>query len=232
MTAVPGAPRRLLLSSSPRRGAGGPFAPLALISVGLRLMGTLRVRTWQLWGAKTADCRCIIIMIIRTSPPRFQDSRLSYSRDSSEIPTHFVLHCLANPVPAGPCQVRSTDSIADNSGQFHRKSADFSRNVANVHALATRRRDAFFGLQLKPRAPSWSGGGSADATFSNTSLCGGDDCRRAPLAHRFYGAPCQLARASFVQKQSPACAAGLFIGVETTTYFTEATFPNWLSNGL
>src|SRR5215475_11827041 len=143
MTAVPGAPRRFLLPSSPRRGAPGPFATLALISVGLRLMGTLRVRTWQLWGARTADCRCIIIMIIRTSPPRFQDSRLSYSRDSSRIPTLFVLHCFANPVPAGPCQVRSTDSIADNSGQFHRKSADFSRNVANVHMLATRRRDAF-----------------------------------------------------------------------------------------
>src|SRR5215470_7042230 len=59
MTAVPGAPapRRLLLSSSPRRGARGPFATLAFISVGLRLMGTLRVRTWQLWGAKTADLR-------------------------------------------------------------------------------------------------------------------------------------------------------------------------------
>jgi hypothetical protein len=156
-------------------------------------------------------------MIIRTSPPRFQDSRLSYSRDSSGIPTHFVLHCFANPVPAGPCQVRSTDSIADNSGQFHRKSADFSRKVANVHALATRRWDAFFGLQLKPRTPSW---------------CGAGDHRQAPLAHRFYGAPYQLARASFVQKQSPACAAGLFIGAETTRYFTEATFPNWLSNGL
>jgi hypothetical protein len=90
----------------------------------------------------------------------------------------------------------------------------------------------FFGLQLKPRAPSWSRGGSADATFSNTSLCGGGDRRRAPLAHRFYGAPYQLAPASFVQKQSPACAAGLFIGAETTRYFTEATFPNWLSNGL
>ena len=150
MTAVPGAPRRLVLSSSPRRGAGGPFATLALISVGLRLMGTLRVRTWQLWGAKTADHRCIII---RTSPPRFQDSRLSYSRDSSGIPTHFVLHCFANPVPAGPCQARSTDSIADNSGQFHRKSADFSRNVANVHALATRRRDAFLVSSLSLERP-------------------------------------------------------------------------------
>jgi hypothetical protein len=117
-------------------------------------------------------------------------------------------------VPAGPCQVRSTDSIADNSGQFHRKSADFSRNVANVHALATRRRDAFFGLQLKPRAPSWSAGAPG------------------ALSAPFCGAPYQLARASFVQKQSPACVAGLFIGAETTRYFTEATFPNWLSNGL
>src|SRR5262249_50902095 len=104
MTAVPGAPRRLLLSSSPRPGAPGPFATLGLISVGRRLVGTLRVRTWQLWGAETADCRCIIIMIIRMSPPRFQDSRLSYSRDSSGIPTHFVLHCLQ--IPRRPARAR------------------------------------------------------------------------------------------------------------------------------
>src|SRR5262245_65487374 len=106
MTAVAGGPRRVLLSSSPARGAGGPFATLALISVGLRLMGTLRVRTWQLWGAKTADCRCLIIMIIRTSPPRFQDSRLSYSRDSSRIPTHFVLHCGVLQILCRPARAR------------------------------------------------------------------------------------------------------------------------------
>ena len=126
----------------------------------------------------------------------------------------FALFCKSRagqPVPG------SIDRLNCGSGQFHRKSADFSRNVANVHALATRRRDAFFGLQLKPPAPSWSGGGGH---------------RRPPLAHRFYGAPDQLARASFVQKQSPACAAGLFIGAETTRYLAEATFPNWLSNGL
>jgi hypothetical protein len=43
----------------------------------------------------------------------------------------------------------------------------------------------------------------------------------------------RLAReqASF-KKQSPACAAGLVICAETTRYFTEGTFPNWLSNGL
>jgi hypothetical protein len=34
------------------------------------------------------------------------------------------------------------------------------------------------------------------------------------------------------KKQSPACAAGLVICAEATRYFTEATFPNWLSNGL
>src|SRR5215475_1007859 len=217
MTAVPGAPRRLLLSSSPRRGAGGPFATLAIISVGLRLMGTLRVRTWQLWGAKTADCRCLIIMIIRTSPPRFQDSRLSYSRDSSRIPTHFVLHCFANPVPAGPCQAQSTDSIADNSGQFHRKSADFSRNVANVHALATRRRDAFFGLQLKPGTPkSERRRRSSPGAFS------------APFLWRTLSTRPRKLRS----KTKPGLSAGLFIGAETTRYFIEATFPNWLSNGL
>src|SRR6266508_1773545 len=54
MTAVPGAPRRLWLSSSPRRGAFGRLA-LAVISVGRRFMGTLRVRTWRLCGANTKE---------------------------------------------------------------------------------------------------------------------------------------------------------------------------------
>src|SRR5262244_3794430 len=150
MTAVPGAPapRRLLLSSSPRRGARGPFATLAFISVGLRLMGTLRVRTWQLWGAKTADCRCLTIMIIRTSPPRFQDSRLSYSRDSSRIPTHFVLHCFANPVPG------TIDRL--NCGQFGAISSEicgFLSQRCKGPALATRRRDAFLVSSLSLERP-------------------------------------------------------------------------------
>src|SRR5262249_29093022 len=107
MTAVPGAPapRRLLLSSSPRRGARGPFATLAFISVGLRLMGTLRVRTWQLWGAKTADRRCIII---RTSPPRFQIVIFPRFVGNSDV------FGFANPVPAPVAG--SIDRL--NCGQF------------------------------------------------------------------------------------------------------------------
>src|SRR5215475_12281875 len=117
MTAVPGAPRRLLLSSSPRRGAGGPFAALAFIAVGLRLMGTLRVRTWQLWGAKTADHRCFII---RTPPPQFQI--VIFPRFVGEF--RRILFCKARAGP--PVAVQSADSNADNSGQIHRKPADFS----------------------------------------------------------------------------------------------------------
>src|SRR6476646_7960354 len=56
MTAVPGAPGPLrlgglllLLSSSPRRGTSGTPA-VASISVRSRLMATLQVTAWQLWG--------------------------------------------------------------------------------------------------------------------------------------------------------------------------------------
>src|SRR5215470_7210149 len=124
MTAVPGAPapRRLLLSSSPRRGARGPFAALAFIAVGLRLMGTLRVRTWHLWGAKTADHRSFII---GTSPPRFQIVIFPRFVGNSDA------FRFAEPVPARGLPVQSTDSNADNSGQFRRKPADFSRDVAS-----------------------------------------------------------------------------------------------------
>src|SRR6516225_911363 len=115
MTAVPGAPapRRLPLS--------GPFAALAFIAVGLRLMGTLRVRTWQLWGAKTADHRCFII---RTPPPQFQIVIFRrFVRNSDGF-------CFAK-TPAGPpVAVQSTNSNADNSGQIHRKSRDFSRGIS------------------------------------------------------------------------------------------------------
>src|SRR5215469_8619992 len=106
MTAVPGAPapRRLPLS--------GPFAAFAFIAVGLRLMGTLRVRTWQLWGAKTADHRCFII---RTPPPQFQIVIFPRFVGNSDV------FCCP------PVAVQWTDSNADNSGQIHRKSRDFSR---------------------------------------------------------------------------------------------------------
>jgi hypothetical protein len=68
--------------------------------------------------------------------------------------------------------------------------------------------------------------------FANTGLHGGGDHRLALERTVSAALPYQLARASLIQKQSPACAAGLFIGAEATRYFTEATFPNWLSNGL
>src|SRR5215831_18838660 len=118
MTAVPGAPapRRLLLSS------GGPFAALAFIAVGLRLMGTLRVRTWQLWGAKTADHRCFII---RTPPPQFQI--VIFPRFVGEF--RRILFCKTRAGP--PVAVQSADSNADNSGQIHRKPADFSRDISS-----------------------------------------------------------------------------------------------------
>ena len=54
-------------------------------------MGTLRVRTWQLWGAKTADHRCFII---RTSPPRFQVVIFPRFVGNSDV------FCFAKPVPA------------------------------------------------------------------------------------------------------------------------------------
>src|SRR6516164_2623317 len=113
MTAVPGAPapRRLLLSSSPRRGAFGPFATLAFISVGLRLMGTLRVRTWQLWGAKTAD------------------HRLHHNKDVDPVPDcHIpairrefrrILFCKSR---AGPPVAGSIDRL--NCGQFGANSSE------------------------------------------------------------------------------------------------------------
>jgi hypothetical protein len=68
--------------------------------------------------------------------------------------------------------------------------------------------------------------------FANAGLHGGGDHRQR-LWRAVSGAGLSpRARASLVQKQSPARAAGLFIGAEATRYFTEATFPNWLSNGL
>src|SRR5262249_38021718 len=109
MTAVPGAPapRRLPLS--------GPFAALAFIAVGLRLMGTLRVRTWQLWGAKTADHRCFII---RTPPPQFQIVIFPRFVGNSDV----TLFCKTRAGP--PVAVQSADSNADNSRQIHRKPGD------------------------------------------------------------------------------------------------------------
>jgi hypothetical protein len=85
-------------------------------------MGTLRVRTWQLWGAKTADHRCFII---RTSLPRFQVVIFPRFVGNSD-----VLFCKTRAGP--PLAVQSTDPNADNSGQIRRKPADFSRDAARV----------------------------------------------------------------------------------------------------
>src|SRR5499427_4877883 len=103
MTAVPGAPgpRRLPLS--------GPFAALAFIAVGLRLMGTLRVRTWQLWGAKTADHRCFII---RTPPPQFQIVIFPrFVGNSDEF-------CFAKPVPARRWRFNRPTQMRTIRGKF------------------------------------------------------------------------------------------------------------------
>src|SRR5262245_17067338 len=63
----------------------------------------------------------------------------------------FALFCKSRagrPVPG------SIDRLnCGQFGAFHRKSADFSRNVANVHALATRRRDAFLVSSLSSSTP-------------------------------------------------------------------------------
>src|SRR5215831_5565569 len=117
MTAVPGAPapRRLPLS--------GPFAALAFIAVGLRLMGTLRVRTWQLCGAKTADHRCFII---RTPPPQFQIVIFPRFVGNSDV---FLSFCKTRAGP--PVAVQSTESNADNAAQIRRKPADFSRGISS-----------------------------------------------------------------------------------------------------
>src|ERR1700751_1513860 len=84
-------------------------------------MGTLRVRTWQLWGARTADHRCFII---RTPPPRFQIVIFPRFVGNSDV------FCKTRAGP--PAAAQSTDSNADNSGQIRRKPADFSRDVASV----------------------------------------------------------------------------------------------------
>src|SRR2546430_17073147 len=93
MTAVPGAPRRLWLSSSPRRGAFGRLAALAVISVGRRFMGTLRVRTWRLCGANT---KVRLMHHNKDSAGSVPDRVLPrIVRDRDEF-------CFASPVPARP----------------------------------------------------------------------------------------------------------------------------------
>jgi hypothetical protein len=93
-------------------------------------MGTLRVRTWQLWGTKTADHRCFII---RTSPPRFQIVIFPRFVGNSDVFRFAKPVCKTRAEP--PLAVQSTDSNADNSGQIRRKPADFSRDVVKRHAL-------------------------------------------------------------------------------------------------
>jgi hypothetical protein len=129
MTAVPGAPRRLWLSSSPRRGAFGRLAALAVISVGRRFMGTLRVRTWRLCGADTTG-RLMHHNKDSAGPvPDRVLPRIVENRDA-------FLFCKSRAEPCLPAQ--SADSITDNSGQFDRKSADFSRNISTPRQARSR----------------------------------------------------------------------------------------------
>src|SRR5262245_55485101 len=169
MTAVPGAPapRRLLLSSE------GPFAALAFIAVGLRLMGTLWVRTWQLWGAKTADHRCIII---RTSPPRFQIVIFPRFVGNSER----ISFCNRLQIPCRLAVPGPIDRL--NCGQFGANSAEICGFLSQrfaVHAFATCRRNALPNVEVRSLpVPGWLGW---KRHICNGSLHGRHDHRRAPL---------------------------------------------------
>jgi hypothetical protein len=109
MTAVPGAPRRLWLSSSPRRGAFGRLAALAVISVGRRFMGTLRVRTWRLCGADTTG-RLMHHNKDSTRPvPDRVLPRIVRNRDA----LYF-----ANPVPSPACRLNRPTQLRTIRGNL------------------------------------------------------------------------------------------------------------------
>jgi hypothetical protein len=88
-----------------------------------------------------------------------------------------ILFCKTRAGP--PLAVQSTNSNADNSGQIHRKSRDFSRAIS--------------------RCMRWQPRGTEKDVFV-----------APPPAVRATAQHCHRTRASFVQKQSPARAAGLF----------------------
>ena len=167
-------------------------------------MGTLRVRTWQLWGTKTADHRCFII---RTSPPRFQIVIFPRFVGNSDVFRFAKPVCKTRAGP--PLAVQSTDSNADNSGQIRRKPADFSRAVASEHALATRRQreDAFVTPPPGDHRPR--------------------PVRRPP---RCQACASKLSCKNKARHVRPG--SSLVNCASMTRYFTEGTFPNWLSNGL
>jgi hypothetical protein len=111
MTAVPGAPglRRLLSSSSPSRGSSSRgtaalWAALAVVSVGLRLMGTYGSGHGSFGAQYAENHRCII----STAPPRFQ---IVVPLESSGILTHFVRQ-----IPCRPATLDSIDGL--NCGQI------------------------------------------------------------------------------------------------------------------
>jgi hypothetical protein len=114
---------------------------------------------------------------------------------------------------AGPPRwIQSADSIADKSGQFHRKSADF---------LLQHFRPAAFVICRTT---------SAQALATAAALgCGSDARRHLAAGLHLPGGQ------SFAQKQKPgSCsrALHLLITLKRMRYFTEATLPNWLSKGL
>jgi len=89
-----------------------------------------------------------------------------------------ILFCKTRAGP--PLAVQSTDSNADNSGQIHRKPADFSRDISSC-------------MRSQPAAIEKAVFVTPPPAIRATA----QQCHRAR-------------RASFVQKQSPARVAGLF----------------------
>jgi len=157
-----------------RMKTSSPFAALAFIAVGLRLMGTLRVRTWQLWGAKTADRRCFII---RTSPPRFQIVIFPRFVRNSDV------FCFSKPVPARRCRFNRPTQMRTIRGKF----------IGN--------------LRISPATLQAACARNAPAARRRLRNAAASDHRPRPVRRRRIAT---RARASFVQKQSPARAAGLF----------------------
>src|SRR4029079_6160239 len=119
MTAVPGAPGPLrlvlllllVLSSSPRRGPPGSPA-VASISVRSRIMGTLQVTTWQLWGIQLKTGWMKHNKDADGPVPDQRFLRIIEDSDTFRACPRFAPG-LASPVP-----VRSVATITTHYGQF------------------------------------------------------------------------------------------------------------------
>jgi hypothetical protein len=122
---VPGAPRRLWLSSSPRRGAFGRLAALAVISVGRRFMGTLRVRTWRLCGANTK---------VRLMHHNKDSAGSVPDRVLPQIVGNSGASRFANPVPARPSPFNRPTQLRTIRGNLIGK-LRISRNTSSRAAL-------------------------------------------------------------------------------------------------